>query len=53
MFGMFKKKQKSDLERLIEKDGIEYAAKRFSEIILQKMPTAEIAYQFVLEEIEA
>lgn len=53
MFGMFKKKQKSDLERLIEKDGIEYAAKRFSEIILQKMPTVEIAYQFVLEEIEA
>ena len=53
MFGMFKKKQKSDLEKLIEKDGIEYAAKRFSEIILQKMPTEEIAYQFVLEEIEA
>ena len=53
MFGMFKKKQKSDLEKLIEKDGIEYAAKRFSEIILQKIPTTEIAYQFVLEEIEA
>lgn len=53
MFGMFKKKQKSDLEKLIEKDGIEYAAKRFSEIILQKIPTEEIAYQFVLEEIEA
>lgn len=53
MFGMFKKKQKSDLERLIENEGIEYAAKRYSEIILQKMPTAEIAYQFVLEEIEA
>ena len=53
MFGIFKKKQKSDLERLIEKDGIEYAAKRFSEIILQKIPTTEIAYQFVLEEIEA
>ena len=53
MFGMFKKKQKSDLEKLIEKDGIEYAAKRFSEIILRKIPTAEIAYQFVLEEVEA
>jgi len=24
MFGMFKKKKKSDLEKLIEKDGIEY-----------------------------
>lgn len=53
MFGMFKKKQKSDLEKLIEKDGIEHAAKRFSEIIMQKIPTDEIAYQFVLEEIEA
>ncbi|MEZ9576236.1 MULTISPECIES: hypothetical protein [unclassified Vibrio] len=53
MFGLFKKKQKSDLEKLIEKDGIEYAAKRFSEIILQKIPTADITYQFVLEEIEA
>lgn len=53
MFGMFKKKQKSELEKLIEKDGIEHAAKRFSEIILQKIPTEEIAYQFVLEEIEA
>ncbi len=53
MFGMFKKKKKSELEKLIENDGIEYAAKRFSEIILQKIPTEEIAYQFVLEEIEA
>lgn len=53
MFGIFKKKKKSDLEKLIEKDGIEYASKRFSEIILRKMPTEEIAYQFVLEEIEA
>ena len=53
MFGMFKKKQKSELEKIIEKDGIEHAAKRFSEIIMQKIPTDEIAYQFVLEEIEA
>lgn len=53
MFGMFKKAQKSELEKAIEKDGIEYAAKRFSEIILRKLPTAEIAYQFILEEIEA
>jgi hypothetical protein len=53
MFGIFNKKKKSDLEKLIEKDGIEYAAKRFSEIILQKMPTTDIAYQFVLEEVEA
>lgn len=53
MFGLFNKKQKSDLEKLIEKDGIEHAAKRFAEIIVQKLPTTEIAYQFVLEEIEA
>lgn len=53
MFGMFKKKQKSDLEKIIEKDGIEYAAKRFTEIIMQKITTAEVAYQFILEEIEA
>lgn len=53
MFGMFKKKQQSDLEKLIEKDGIDYAAKRFSEIILRKLSTTEIAYQFILEEIEA
>lgn len=53
MFGLFKKKKKSEVENLIEKDGIEYAAERFSEVILQKIPTVEIAYQFVLEEIEA
>ncbi|SRR5690554_6797503 len=53
MFKMFKKNQKSDLEKHIEKDGIEYAAKRFSENIVRKLPTTEIAYQFILEEIEA
>jgi hypothetical protein len=56
MFGIFKKKQKSnksELENAIEMDGIEHAAKRFSEIILQKIQTNEIAYQFILAEIEA
>lgn len=53
MFGIFNKKQKSDLEKIIEKDGIEHAARRFAEIIAKKLPTKEIAYQFVLEEIEA
>ena len=53
MFGMFKKKQSSELEKLIEKDGIEHVAKKFAEIILQRIPTTEIAYQFVLEEIES
>lgn len=53
MFGYFKKKKKSDLEIFIETHGIELVAEHFSEIILKKMPTDEIAYQFVLEEIEA
>lgn len=53
MFGTFNKKQKSDLEEIIEKDGTEYAARRLAEIIAKKLPTKEIAYQFVLEEIEA
>ena len=52
MFGMFKKQQKSDLEKQIEKDGIEHAAKRLSEILLRKLPTTDIAYQFVLEELD-
>ncbi len=52
MFELFKKKQKSDLEKQIEKYGIEYVAKTFSEIILLKLPTEKIAYQFILEEIE-
>ncbi len=46
--------QKLKLEKLIEEDGIEHIAKTFSDIILSdKLPTTEIAYQFVLEEIEA
>ena len=55
MFGMFKKnkKEKSELEKLIDRDGIEYATQACAKIILEKLPTAEIAYQFVLEEIEA
>lgn len=53
MFGMFNKKQKSELETLIERDGIDFAAKRCCEIISLKLPTSEIAYQFVLEELEA
>ena len=52
MFGIFKKQQKSDLEKQIETDGIEHAAKRFSEILLRKLPTPDIAYQFVLEELD-
>ncbi len=53
MFSIFKKKQKSDIEKPVDKYGIENAAKGFSLIILGKLQNTEIAYQFVLEEIEA
>ena len=40
MFGFFKKKRKkTPLEIQIEKDGIEHAARRISEIVLSKIPT--------------
>lgn len=50
MFGLFKKK--SQLEQLIAKDGIEHASARFAEIVSQKLPTREIAYKFILEELD-
>ncbi|CAM1656372.1 Sel1-like repeat [Bartonella choladocola] len=54
MFGFFKKKRKkTPLEIQIEKDGIEHAARRISEIVLSKIPTNKIAYQFLLEELDA
>jgi len=55
MFGMFKKNKKieSELERLIKRDGIDDAAKGCAFVIVEKLPTAEIAFQFILEEIEA
>ncbi len=54
MFGLFgKKKQKTDVEILIEKDGIELSANRFAAVISKMLKTQEIAYQFILEEIEA
>ncbi len=40
------------IEALIEKDGIEYAAERFAGIVAKKLTSREIAYQFILEEIE-
>lgn len=50
MFGLFKKK--SQLEKLIAKDGIEHATARFAEIVSQKLPTREVAYRFILEELD-
>jgi hypothetical protein len=45
--------KKSDLVKRIEKDGIEYVTRHFTEKILNKLKTKDIAYQFVLEEVEA
>lgn len=50
MFGMFKKK--TQLEQLIAKDGIEHATARFAEIVSQKLHSREVAYQFILEELD-
>lgn len=50
MFGLFKKK--SQLEQLIAKDGMEHATARFAEIVSQKLPKREVAYQFILEELD-
>lgn len=50
---LFGKTQKSDVENLIESDGIEHATKRFAEIISRQLPSRDIAYQFILEEVEA
>lgn len=52
MFGLFGKK-KTEVEKLIDQDGIDHATRRFAEVISKKLPTKEIAYQFILEEIEA
>jgi len=52
MFGAFKKKTK--IQKLIEQDGIERTTKIFSDMIIRDMlKTEDIAYQFILEEIEA
>lgn len=51
MFSVFE--NENEIQKLIRRDGLEYAAKRFSEIILDKCDNHEIALQFILEEIEA
>ena len=51
MFGFGRKK--SQLEKAIEKDGIEHATDRVAEIVAAKIPNREIAYRFILGEIEA
>jgi hypothetical protein len=50
MFNIFRKK--SQVEALIAKDGIEHVTDRFAELIGRKLTSREIAYQFILEEVE-
>ncbi|MFC4930496.1 hypothetical protein [Massilia sp. GCM10023247] len=50
MFNFFRKK--TELEQLIASDGIEHAASRFADIISRKLPNKEIAYQFILQELD-
>ncbi len=51
VFNLFRKK--SDLEKAIERDGFENVITGFARVVSQKLHNHEIAYQFVLEEIEA
>lgn len=50
MFSFFRKKTK--IELLIEAEGIERASEHLATIVAQKIPNAEIAYQFILEELD-
>jgi len=50
MFGFWRKK--SELEKAIERDGIEHATDRVADIVASKIPTREIAYRFILEELD-
>ena len=45
-------RKKSQLEKGIEKDGIEHATDRVAEIVAAKISNMKIAYRFILEEIE-
>lgn len=50
---MFFGKKKTQLEILIEKDGLDYSSKRIAEILNEKIPSLRVARQFVLEELDA
>jgi hypothetical protein len=51
VFNIFRKKSK--LEELIKKDGIEGVTDVFSMLIVGKLTTPEMAYQFILQELDA
>lgn len=50
---MFWNKKKTQLEQLIEKDGLDHASRRMAEIINEKIGSHDVALQFVLEELDA
>lgn len=50
MFNMFRKK--SQVQKLIETDGLEHVTDRFADIICRKLTSQRIAYQFILEELD-
>jgi len=51
VFKLFRKK--SQVEVLVEKRGVERATDYFADMLVGKLASSEIAYQFILEEIEA
>jgi hypothetical protein len=58
MFDFFRKAKKNKVQEAIERDGLEHATQRFAEIISFQEGdylnnNKEMAYQFILEEIEA
>lgn len=52
LFNIFKKKE-NQIQELIDQDGLEHVTLRFAQVICEMLQTKELAYQFILEEIEA
>lgn len=55
MFDFLKKKpkQQNEVEKLIELSGVDTATEMLASMLSDKLPTRELAYQFILEELEA
>lgn len=51
MFDLFRKN--NPMEKLIVKDGIDYVADGYAKVIAKKLTRQDIAYQFILEELDA
>ena len=50
VFGLFRRK--TQVEKLIADDGIEHATDRFAQIVARQIPSRQVAYQFILEELD-